>query len=146
VDVVFRGISESHKRWNSEIDTFNIKNKIGSENSVFIYQKDKSKGFLYRERDYFFLRHCFNVDEEDKKSRLFMIEKSIDSIHNPPFMTITRGDKELIWCVMGSRQEKECLLVVQGIIKGGGYMNANEDKESTIRYFKKLLVLDNYLK
>ena len=93
VDTVFRAISESHKHWNPEINTFNIKNKISSENSIFVYQKDKAKGLLYRERDYFFLRHCFNLIPESKKERIFMIEKSIDSIHNPPFMTVARGEK-----------------------------------------------------
>lgn len=144
--VVFRAMSESHKNWNPEIDTFNVKNKIGSENSVFIYEKDKSKRFLYRERDFFFLRHCFVLEPENKKERSFMIERSIDSIHQPPFMTVARGEKELIWCVVGNCAEKECLLIVEGLIKGGGYMNANEDKTNTINYFKKLLQLDNYLK
>lgn len=41
-----------------------------------------------------------------------MIEKSIDSIHSPPFMTIARGEKDLVWCLMGDKSEKECLLVV----------------------------------
>ena len=91
LDVVFRGISESHKHWNPEISVFNIKNKISSENSIFVYQKDKPKGLLYRERDFFYLRHCFSLGVEDKKDKLFMIEKSIDSIHNPPFMTVARG-------------------------------------------------------
>jgi hypothetical protein len=35
-----------------------------------------------------------------------MIEKSIDSIHTPPFMTVARGEKELIWCVVGNPDEK----------------------------------------
>lgn len=52
----------------------------------------------------------------------------------------------MIWCVVGDKAEKECLLIVQGIIKGGGYMNATEDRENTIKYFKKLAHLDNYLK
>jgi hypothetical protein len=56
-----------------------------------VYQKDKPKGLLYRERDFFYLRHCFSLGVEDKKDKLFMIEKSIDSIHNPPFMTVARG-------------------------------------------------------
>ena len=57
-----------------------------------------------------------------------MIEKSIDSIHNPPFMTVARGEKQLIWCVTGNPQEKQSMLIVEGMIKGGGYINASEDK------------------
>jgi hypothetical protein len=68
---------------------------------LLIYQKDKSQGFLYRERDYLFLRHCFSVSEDDK-DKLFMIEKSIDSINNPPFMTVARGEKEIIWCIIAN--------------------------------------------
>lgn len=56
-----------------------------------------------------------------------MIEKSIDSIHTPPFMTVARGEKELIWCLIGRSEEKECLLIVEGMIKGGGYMNNNDN-------------------
>jgi hypothetical protein len=61
MSIVFRAISESHKDWNTDIDAFIVKNKISSENSILVYQKDKSKGFLYRERDYLFLRHCFTL-------------------------------------------------------------------------------------
>lgn len=43
-------------------------------------------------------------------------------------MTVARGEKELIWCVVGSREEKESMLIVEGIIRGGGYMNATHDK------------------
>ena len=57
-----------------------------------------------------------------------MLEKSIDSINNPPFMTVARGDKELVWCVLGKPEEKECMLVVEGMIQGGGYMTVVEDK------------------
>lgn len=106
LDVVFRAMSEPHNYWNSEISVFNVKNKISSQNSIFVYQKDKSKGILYRERDFFYLRHCFSLGEQDKKHQIFMIEKSIDSIHNPPFMTVARGEKQLIWCVNGNKEEK----------------------------------------
>ena len=35
---------------------------------------------------------------------------------------------------------------MEGLIKGGGYMNFNEDYESTIKNFKKLLMLESYIK
>jgi hypothetical protein len=106
LSVVFRIISESHCAWNPEIDIFTIKSMISSENSVLAYQKDKSKGFLYRERDYLFIRHCFSIDLRDRKKRVFMVEKSIDSINTPPFMTVARGEKDLIWCVIGGAEDK----------------------------------------
>lgn len=48
-------------------------------------------------------------------------------------MTVSRGEKELIWCVVGNRTEKESMLIIEGIIKGGGYMSASHDKENTIK-------------
>lgn len=33
------------------------------------------------------------------------------------------------------------MLVIEGWIKGGGYMNLANDKDMTIKYFKKLLNL-----
>ena len=70
-----------------------------------------------------------------------MVEKSIDSIHTPPFMTVARGEKELIWQIIGDPDEKECLLIIEGLIKGGGYMNASDNIDMTIKFFKKLLQL-----
>jgi hypothetical protein len=75
-----------------------------------------------------------------------MVEKSIDSIHTPPFMTVARGEKELIWEIIGDPDEKECLLIIEGLIKGGGYMNASDNIDMTIKFFKKLLQLETYLK
>jgi hypothetical protein len=56
-------------------------------------------------------------------------------------MTVARGEKNLIWELIGAPDEKECLLVVEGLIKGGGYMNSNEDMDVTTRQLKKLLQL-----
>jgi hypothetical protein len=33
------------------------------------------------------------------------------------------------------------MLILEGQIKGGGYMNSNNDKEMTIKFFKKILGL-----
>ena len=38
--------------------------------------------------------------------KTFIVDKSIDSIHNPPFMTVARGEKELIWCIAGKKYER----------------------------------------
>lgn len=79
--------------WNNEIDIFSVKTKISSENSALIYQKDKAQGLLYRERDYLFFRHSFSISSSNshEKSRIFIADKSIDSISIPPFMTVARG-------------------------------------------------------
>lgn len=61
-------------------------------------------------------------------------------------MTVARGDKKLIYCIYGNQDDKESMLIVEGLIKGGGYMNTGNDKEMTIKFFKKLLGLQCYLK
>ncbi len=38
------------------------------------------------------------------------------------------------------------MLIVEGQIKGGGYMNVANDKEMTIKYLKKFIALENFLK
>jgi hypothetical protein len=38
------------------------------------------------------------------------------------------------------------MLILDGQIRGGGYMNATNDKEMTIKFFKKVLGLESYLK
>ncbi len=38
------------------------------------------------------------------------------------------------------------MLIVEGQIKGGGYMNVANDKEMTVKFFKRFLGLENYLK
>lgn len=43
-------------------------------------------------------------------------------------MSVARGEKELIWCIIGDPDEKECLLAVEGLINGGGYMNAQDNR------------------
>lgn len=87
---IFNAISSNSKLWNSEVDVFQIKTKISVENSALIYQKNKALGFLYRERDFLFLRHCFSKII-DKHQATFIIDKSIDSVNHPPFMTVSRG-------------------------------------------------------
>jgi hypothetical protein len=82
--------------WNDDIDVFTVKTKISSENTVLIYEKNKSQGILYRERDFLYLRHSFTV-QSYKQNNSFFIDKSIDSIHHPPFMTVVRAERQLIW-------------------------------------------------
>jgi hypothetical protein len=33
---------------------------------------------------------------------IFIADKSIDSINFPPFMTVARGEKKLIYCIVGN--------------------------------------------
>lgn len=85
-----------------------VKTKISSENSALIYQKDKAQGLLYRERDYLFFRHSFSVkpSNPNDKAKIFIADKSIDSISFPPFMTVARGEKKLVYCIVGNVEDK----------------------------------------
>lgn len=94
--LIFEAIVSEAMGWNDEIDTFTVKTKISSENTVLIYEKNKAQGILYRERDFLYLRHCFSVLNMKQKNT-FIIDKSIDSIHHPPFMSVVRAEKKLIW-------------------------------------------------
>ena len=69
-----------------------------------IYQKDKAQGLLYRERDYLYFRHSFSKrpTNSSEKNKIFVVDKSIDSLSFPPFMTVARGEKQLIWCIYGN--------------------------------------------
>ncbi len=61
-------------------------------------------------------------------------------------MTVARGEKKLIYCIYGNEDDKESMLILDGQIRGGGYMNTTNDKEMTIKFFKKVLGLESYLK
>ena len=77
---------ELMRRCNPEIDQMEIKTLIKSENSAFIYHINKAYNKMYRCRDFIYLRHIFR-----KENKLFMIDKSIENVNYPPFITIVRG-------------------------------------------------------
>lgn len=41
-----------------------------------------------------------NSNEKDK---IFIADKSIDSINYPPFMTVARGEKKIVMCINGNQ-------------------------------------------
>lgn len=49
--------------------------------------KIKAYSSLYRARDFLFIRHAFRKDND-----LYLVDKSIENINNPPFYTIVRGN------------------------------------------------------
>ena len=109
--LIFQANGSESMGWNDDIDILTIKTKISSENTVLFYEKNKPQGILYRERDFLFLRHCFSITEFKQKNT-FIIDKSIDSIHQPPFMTVVRAEKQLLWGLIEKESGKECILIV----------------------------------
>jgi hypothetical protein len=46
---------------------------------------------IYRARDFVFMRHVFKMN-----GNLYILDKSIENASYPPFMTIVRGDLQII--------------------------------------------------
>ena len=64
-----------------------LKTFIHSENSAVMYQLNKPYNRLYRARDFVFIRHVFSSNE-----KVYMVDKSIEHVNYPPFLTIVRGN------------------------------------------------------
>ena len=50
---------------------------------------------VYRGRDFLFLRHVFKIGKY-----LYIVDKSIENIDYPPFITIVRGEILAVWCLV----------------------------------------------
>lgn len=93
-NVVFQTLTrvENYKEWNNGIEQVMIKNILKSENVAIIYQKHKAMSKIYRARDFVLMRHVFQFD-----GNLYFVDKSIQNATYPPFLTIVRGDMQIIW-------------------------------------------------
>ena len=72
-----------------------IKSILKSENVVVMYQKHRSISKIYRARDFVFMRHVFRKGED-----LYMVDKSIENASYPPFLTIVRGELQIVWGIL----------------------------------------------
>lgn len=64
-----------------------------------------------------------------KYNNSFIVDKSIDSIHLPPFMTVVRAEKQMIYGLFEKPDDKNsCQIVVEGWMLGGGYMNMVQNR------------------
>ena len=82
-----------YKLWNEEIELADIKIRIISENSAIVYQKHKPYSKFYKARDFLYLRHVFAQGDH-----YYIIDKSIENSHYPPFSNIIRGTiKYCLW-------------------------------------------------
>lgn len=59
---------------------------------------------IYRSRDFVFMRHTFKKD-----NNLYFLDKSIENASYPPFLTIVRGDLQMVWGII--KKEKGYLIV-----------------------------------
>ena len=80
--------------------------------------KLKNYSAIYRGRDFLFLRHAFK-----KGDNLYLVDKSIESIDYPPFMTIVRGDLTAVWGFIQNKEKNQTLLVVDITLNNEGILN-----------------------
>ena len=66
-----------------------------------MYQTLKAYNKFYRPRDFIFVRHAFS-----HKGNFYLIDKSIDNINYPPFMTLVRGEISIVWGIMQNEKTK----------------------------------------
>jgi len=57
-----------------------------------MYRNLKAYNKFYRARDFIFIRHGFS-----HKNMVYLIDKTIDNINFPPFMTLVRGEMSIVW-------------------------------------------------
>ena len=67
---------------------------IKSENTAVMYMKLRNYNAVYRGRDFLFLRHAFKIGKN-----VYIVDKSIENLEYPPFITIVRGEILAIWCL-----------------------------------------------
>lgn len=63
--------------------------------------KLKNYSAIYRGRDFLYLRHAFR-----KGKNLYIVDKSIENIDYPPFVTIVRGQLTTVWGFIENKESK----------------------------------------
>lgn len=105
-----------------------IKIRIIAENSAIMYQKHKAYNRFYRARDYLYLRHVFA-----EGSYHYVIDKSIENSHFPPFSSIIRGNmRSCIWCLRERKDETEITMEVD--VAHEGFLTVEQQEQLTERY------------
>ena len=96
---ILTGIEQIPK-WNHEIESINVKNLIKSENSAVMYMKLRNYSKTYRGRDFLYLRHVFNSGDV-----VYIVDKSIENLSYPPFMTIVRGEYTAVYALIKGKEK-----------------------------------------
>jgi hypothetical protein len=71
-----------------------------------------------------------------------MVDKSLDNINFPPFMTLVRGEISAVWGVMREEKSEELKLVGDFVIVNAGLLNEQQEANLSLKYltgFKELL-------
>lgn len=141
-----------YKSWHKEISQGQLKMPISSENSCIMYQIHKKESKWYHERDYLYLRHVFQYEEN-----YYIADRWIENTNFIPIMGIERGRivYQVIKIIPASNAEEEKSSSSQGFNKGcrvmfethmehGGLLNWSHSKELTLKYLKGFESLEEF--
>lgn len=117
-----------------------MKNVIKSENSAVMYMKLKNYSKTYRGRDFLYLRHAFNTVDT-----IYIVDKSIENLSYPPFMTIVRGDYSAVFGLIQSKEKKETLIIIDIQMDHSGIVNEEQNTNLTMRYLQEFGNIKTYL-
>ena len=87
-----------------------------------------------------FLRHAFR-----RSSDIYLVDKSIENVNYPPFLTIVRGKLQTVWGFLPNADNNECLLVIDSKLDHQGYINDDQNTNLSVQYLKKLLNIQSYI-
>lgn len=122
---------------NDNVEEQTIKTLLKSENSAIMYQTLKAYNKFYRSRDFVFVRHAFTHN-----NNFYLIDKSLDNINFPPFMTLVRGEISAVWGIIKDEKSQEVKLYGDFAIINSGLLNDQQEVNLSLKYlngFKQLL-------
>ncbi len=120
---------ETSHLYNDNIESAQLKTFIHSENSALMYQVNKAYNRLYRARDFVFIRHVFN-----QRQTVYMIDKSIENVNYPPFMTIVRGSLCNVFGIFDRKDNIELIADIE--IQNEGLINPVQEINLNVKYLK----------
>lgn len=141
ITLIFQTLTrvENYTKWNPAVEEALIKSILRTENVAILYQKHKAMNKVYRARDFVFMRHTFKMD-----NNLYFLDKSIENASYPPFLTIVRGDMQIVWGII--KKEKGHLIVCDVEMQNEGYINKSQNHSLSMLYLKGLVGVQQYLK
>ena len=102
-----------------------------------MYQTLKAYNKFYRMRDFVFVRHAFAHNDN-----FYLVDKSIDNINFPPFMTLVRGEITALWGIFKDEEKSQITLSGEFTIVNAGLLNSQQETNLSLKYlsgFKQLL-------
>ena len=73
------------------------------------------------------------------------MDKSIENVNFPPFLTIVRGALQTVWSFQPNESNTESLLAIDIKLDHQGYINNEQNTNLSIQYLKKMLNLQSFI-